>query len=250
MNIKHYFVDEKVLELLFTPDTEEKKLSNLEYFDNLTSKVTIGISKDFLALKSVPKERIDMHFSDQEENDTEIEELLFNEEFSKYYREQLSAFYKIFITSQFPKLTEERRREIEDYLMSMQESIDIMNNYTKDYASQLADVKKAIKEEGLTPAEISQLLSFVVKDQMEVTNNTLDESTDSVEKLTTLQPSLPSQDFPEAQPGQVLLDTQNPELVQSVDPSDPAIEAVQPSPEEGAASSENPHNNPPVPPTS
>lgn len=189
MNIKHYFIDEKILGLLFSPATEEKKLSDLQYFDNLTTKVTIGISKDFLALKNVPKERIDMHFGNQEKNDPEIEQLLFDAEFSRYYREQLNAFNKIFITSQFPKLNEERRREIEEYLTSMQESIDIMNDYTKDYASQLATVKKAIADEGLTPEELNQLLTFVVEDQLKATNTTLDESSQLNEESTTSQPS-------------------------------------------------------------
>jgi len=135
MNIKHYFIDEKILELLFSPTTEEKRLSNLEYVDSLTTKVTIGISKDFLSLKNVSKERIDMHFGNQDENDQEIEELLVSDEFAKYYRDQLNAFNKLFINSQFPKLNEERQKEIEDYLISMQESIEIMDNYSKDYAS-------------------------------------------------------------------------------------------------------------------
>lgn len=186
MNIKYYFIDEKILELLFSPKDDEERLSNQAQIANLNISATIGIANDFLVLKNIPTERITSYFNNQNDTeDSEIKAYLETDEFLKYSRDQFNSLNKIFINSQLPKLSESRRNEIEEYLLSMQESIEIMSDFSKDTASQLAIVKKAIKDEGLSPEEIKQLVTFVVEDHFNATNSILDESQEGTETSTT-----------------------------------------------------------------
>lgn len=166
MNIKNYFIDEKVLDILFSPQNEERKAANIKYVQDLNLKVILGISWDYLVSKGIPDVEIAKYFDVEDDNvNPEYRKMFDSDEYRNYVNEKLNDFNRIFITTRLAKLPETRQNELEEYMASMQESLEILSEANKDMGFKLSEIKRIVEEEGISQDELNQIVNTAVTEK-------------------------------------------------------------------------------------
>jgi hypothetical protein len=197
MAIKNYFLDDKVITLLFNVEEKDKLEEFINRFQDLTMKVYVQLAIDFLISNGIEEQVAKDYFVDVTEViNPNILQLLQTPEFLTIIRENTNQFYKSIIDAQIPNMKKEKVDELMEYMSSVQTNIDETNALVDNYTSGIKEVSEVIASENISEDELREY----VTQEVEKTFN----------ELETEEEGLKVEEGSEPNPGLANTETVNP----------------------------------------
>lgn len=113
--MNNYYLDKTIISMLFGVE-DEAKLEEMDlFFTDVILRSSEQISRDFLIKNGMPENEVEAFFKDEGEN-PKIKELLNSQDLLNQLVENRNIFYKKIYDTYEPKLTDEKRKVLNDYL--------------------------------------------------------------------------------------------------------------------------------------
>lgn len=157
--MKNYYIDQKILSILFRISDEKVVEETFALFANILMRFHDELSREFLLEKGVSEVEINEYLDNDDSENVKISELLESREFRSKLEESKNAFIKKIYDTYTPELSEEEKNELEKYNEMLETEFQ---SHVKDL-NMLLDFSKTrdrfIQQGALTQESLDQMVN-------------------------------------------------------------------------------------------
>jgi len=157
--MKKYYIDEKILSILFKISDQKVAEETFALFADILMRFRDELSREFLLEKGINELEVNEYLENENTENIKIDQLLESQEFQKRLEDSKNAFIKKIYDTYTPELSEEEKNELEKYNGMLETEFQ---SHVKDM-NMLLDFSKTrdkfIQEGALTKESFDQMIN-------------------------------------------------------------------------------------------
>lgn len=251
MEIKRILTPQ-IVSVLFNITDEEEIAKTTDFLMGIVIETQQNLAKDFLLGKGINQNDIDNFFNNEDSQNDQIAQLLGSEEMSNQYVEGYNSVLELIYNQQLRSMDDERKKKL-NQILELEEKAKEVTIQNLDIQSQIMTTIGDLKKSGqVTQEQVDEILGNAydkVFGQESMPKVAMGQ-TSAGEDLSIQHSATVPQTLPETQKVEDSHDTTVPDIAQQPASQSTQIPEMQPiNPIEATDSTNQPYDNPPIPPT-
>lgn len=158
MNIKTYFIDEKVASILFHTSDEKKVEEILSWVTDMQLRLHDEVMMQHFLEKGIPQTEVEDYLNGKPVDEAKFKLHAESKELEDKTLENINAFLKLVVDNRMRELDDSYRSELESYMIEKQAEIDSLEFATKEFNRQIEKSGELVKSLGLSSEEVKKMV--------------------------------------------------------------------------------------------